>query len=283
MYALYPAAKVDITVRAPWQYTRTISPTGSGFGSVLQALQDLRQQDNVADDIYYYGALAPASNMNSYCGGGCVTGLSSLSDDPSDAFVRASVGIGFTGEDSADTKAHEVGHAHGRQHSPCGGASDPDPQNPYSGGGIGVFGYNLNTKQLIPSSQGKDIMGYCQPEWVSDYTYQALFDRMQFVNGAKSMMGRQFVTPRTYRYVDVAADGTLTWGDTVTLRAMPSGELHDISWESADGAVQVTATGHYYRYDHVGGGYLLVPEGPQSASRVAIRGLAGRAVTKLAR
>ena len=39
--------------------------------------------------------------------------------------------------DSVNTAAHEVGHAHGREHAPCGGAQSTDPSFPYSNGGIG--------------------------------------------------------------------------------------------------------------------------------------------------
>jgi hypothetical protein len=282
MFDLYPARKVEITVRKPWAYPSQISASGQGFSNVLQSLQQLREQDNAPDDVYYYGAFMAAPTFAQYCGGGCVTGLSTLASSPSDAFARASVGIGFTGDESTITMAHELGHAHGRQHSPCGGASGPDPAYPYPGGGIGVQGYDLLAKQLVDVAQGKDIMGYCQPEWISDYTYHALFDRMQFVNNAKGM-AFAFPTPQPYRFVNVAPDGALTWGSPVTLRARPWGEEHAVEFQRPDGTVVARATGHYYAYDHLPGGYVLVPEGPAVATHVAIAGLGGRSVSRLAR
>ncbi len=272
MYSFYPAAKVEVTARAPYPYTRAISATGSGFGTVLQAIVALRQKDGVGDDVYYFGAFAPSASFNSYCGSGCVTGLSGVGDDPSDATVRASVGIGFTGQDSAITMAHELGHAHGRLHSPCGGAAGPDPKYPYAGGGTGVLGYNLVTKAFITTAKGKDLMGYCRPEWISDYTYQALFDRMASVNNVTNVH-RLFPEPQQYRFVSVEADGSLTWGSTTTLRSRPSGELHTVSYLAADGRTLATATGHYYGYDHLPGGYLLVPEGSVTYTKLSIAGL----------
>jgi len=258
MYAYYPAAKVEVTARAPFAYTKTIAATGSGFSTILQAIVALREQDNAADDVYYYGALAPATTFAAYCHSSCVTGLSGVGQDPGDAQVRASVGIGFTGPESAKTMAHEVGHAHGREHSPCGGASGPDPAYPYSGGAIGVWGYNIVTKEFFSPTTGKDIMGYCQPEWISDYTYQALVKRMQAVNGAQDFHGA--IVPSNYRFVNVENGGNLTWGDSITMRRAPMGEEHPMTFLAANGSVLATGVAHYYRYDHVPGGYLLVPK-----------------------
>jgi hypothetical protein len=271
MFSMYPARKVEITVRAPYVFSSQISPTGSGFTSVLQALQNLREQDNAPDDAYYYGAFMPAPTLSQYCGGGCVTGLSSLASSPSDAFARASVGIGFPGQESAITMAHEVGHAHGRAHSPCGGAASPDPSYPYAGGGIGVQGYDLVAKKLVPASDGKDLMGYCQPEWISDYTYKALFDRMQSVNGTKGK-APLFASPQTYRFLDAAPDGALTWGASLTLRARPSGDEHTVRFQDAAGTTLASGTAHYYAYDHLPGGFYLVPDGPSASTHVILAG-----------
>jgi hypothetical protein len=281
MYSMYPAAKVEVTARAPWKFTSAITADGTGFSQALQALQRLRHSDGVDDDVYYYGAFSGASSFGAYCGSGCVTGLSGVGEDASDALVRASLGIGFTGNESAWTMAHELGHAHGRYHAPCGGAAGADPDFPYTNGGIGVWGYNLLTKQLVASSKGKDLMGYCTPEWISDYTYQALFDRMQFVNGAKATTG-QLDSPAEYRYVNIGADGALSWGETITLGTRPGGAARELSWLGADGAVVATGTAHVYTYDHLPGGYALVPEGPSGASRAEIRALGAlaRAITR---
>jgi len=66
--------------------------------------------------------------------------------------------------------AHELGHVWGQQHSPCGGAPDPDLNYPYTNGSIGVYGMDLLGTTLKPPSS-PNIMGYCPNPWVSDYTY----------------------------------------------------------------------------------------------------------------
>jgi hypothetical protein len=95
------------------------------------------------------------------------------------------VGVGYIGEAAAigwdklpsrgSVAAHEWGHNWGRNHAPCGNATNPDPQYPYSGGEIGVIGYDFGTQTLKPADS-HDIMGYCDQEWISDYTYREILD-----------------------------------------------------------------------------------------------------------
>jgi hypothetical protein len=165
--------------------------------------------------------------------------------------------------------AHEVGHAHGRNHAPCGGAQGVDSKFPYSGGGIGVWGYDINTKTFINPSKGKDIMGYCSPEWVSDYTYTALYNRIAFVNGVKSVIG---ATPTQYRMISVDETGKTIANDPLTLDHEPGGELRDVSYVDQTGATTKVAKGHFYAYDHLPGGIYVVPELPTTTTHLLVDG-----------
>ena len=77
---------------------------------------------------------------------------------------------------------HELGHNHGREHAPCGVSGDAN--YPYNGGSIGVYGYDLLTGQLFSPNEHADMMSYCDPTWISDYNFLALFDRVRSVNSA---------------------------------------------------------------------------------------------------
>jgi hypothetical protein len=84
--------------------------------------------------------------------------------------------------DASRVVAHELGHTWGRRHSPC---DNPPPATvdalyPYSGGKIGVFGFDVAAGSLKAPSV-PDIMGYCvsPPPWISDYTYRAVMDFRQ--------------------------------------------------------------------------------------------------------
>jgi hypothetical protein len=270
MMALYPASEVEITTHAPYPWTTTISGNGAGFSSVLQAMHRLRQRDKVGPDVYYYGLLTPASSMSSFCQGGCVAGLSTVADEDTPV-LRASVGLGYVGEDSALTMAHEIGHAHGREHAPCGGAADVDPDYPYPQAQIGVWGYDIFDKALISPTKGRDMMGYCQNEWISDYTYKALFERIVVVNkatdasnAAQASSGSQTQQAFRYRMASVGSAGQLSWdgaGD-IDLDADVDGRGSIVAarYLSESGAEIMTRAARFFRFDHLPGGLLFVPQ-----------------------
>ncbi|MBX3204500.1 MAG: hypothetical protein KF764_05495 [Labilithrix sp.] len=265
----YPTSEVELTTRAPYPWTTTISGNGTGFSSVLRAMHQLRQRDNAADDVYYYGLLAPSSSMNAFCQGGCVAGLSTVARENTPV-LRASVGVGFVGQDAANTMAHEIGHAHGREHAPCGGASGVDPSFPYPQAQLGVWGYDIFDKTLISPTRGRDMMGYCPNEWVSDYTYNALFDRITAIttekislSSATASSGSQGQAAARYRIAVVGPTGDLTWdaaSDIAVSDALKGGSAAPAHFLSANGQEMVTRTARFFAFDHLPGGFLFVPE-----------------------
>ena len=257
--ALYPASEVQITVRAPYSWKSPLAGNGTGFGNLLESMTELRQEERPASDVYYYGLLAPTSSFSSFCSGGCVTGLSSVVTNPKTSYLRASVGVGYPGQSSANTMAHEVGHAHGREHAPCGGANGVDPDFPYSGAQLGVWGYNILTGAFISPTKGRDMMGYCPNEWVSDYTFAGLFDRISAISiptttkagslGGDSSRGQETVV----RIATVAADGAVSLDGTHDIR-VPSDELDDgVAVDGVQGA-------RFFKFDHLPGGFLVLPK-----------------------
>lgn len=260
-YAMYPAPVVSITVRQAINCPSALSAYGNGWSSALQTLSYLRQQDGAADDVYYYGIFEPTSSFASFCSSGCIAGLSSLAQSPMDSWARAGVGLGYGGNNdgyaSAFTAAHEVGHQHGRNHAPCGGAQGVDPSYPYSQGATSTIGYALTNigwvgqGTVITPTVGqytvRDIMGYCDPKWISDYTYSALVSRMKIVNGAAQVPGPML----GYRLAQVDESGNVTnIGPRVTRSIPPGGEVKVI------GGVK----GWFYPYDHLPGGQLIIAD-----------------------
>jgi hypothetical protein len=273
MLQLYPTPAVDISVRDPWTWNQPISADGSGWDQILMALQTLRGQDQVAFDVYYYAMFAPAASFDEYCGGGCIAGLSFISQ-PVSSGIGYGTTTGGTGDDvTSTTMAHEVGHAHGRQHAPCGGAGNPDPQFPYTNGGIGVWGYDSIAGALKDPAQYKDIMGYCSPNWISDYHYAKIFTRVRGDNHVGFDEVRR--ERRLYRMVSVDGAGHAKWGDTAWLDRRPLGpeDDHAVRYLGADGSLVASETGFFAKYSHLPGGVVFVPElGGSAVARVSIDG-----------
>jgi hypothetical protein len=254
--AMYPAPKVEVTVHAPLEWNRAITPMGGGWDTILNEVTQLRLDEGVPEDVYFYGIFNPETSFGKFCGGGCVLGLGNLGG-PHDNYSRAAVGLGYPGQDSVETALHEIGHTHGRQHAPCD-TWDSDPGYPYSDGSDGVWGYNLVTKRLY-SPETPDIMGYCYPMWISDYTFGALIDRMRTVNNAKVTYPAETLD-RTYDRVHVLPRGGAEWLEPVKLRTPPIADPTTVTvWSSRGDAT--TLTGAYFPYDHLNGGVLLVPRG----------------------
>lgn len=277
--AVYPTRKVEITVRAPYDYSGSIATGGSGIATLLQTITKLRKSDNAPADVYYYGAFMAADTFRNYCSGGCTTGICHLVTSADDTLNRACTGVGFTGEDSAGTMAHELGHAHGLPHAPCGGVSGSDTKYPYPQARIGSWGWDERSSKLVDPSQSKDFMSYCSPAWISDYNYEKLATRMAAVNTTRDVVRG---APVTYRFAQLNGEGQLRWGDTMTLDEPLVGEPHTVTYEAESGARQ-TVSGYFWSFDEIPGGTLLVPEPPQGVHTVTIAGFARTIVTQVPR
>lgn len=264
LMAMYPTSSVELSVGKSLTWNQTVSSNGNGWDNLLDQISNMRQSAaSAAFDEFYYGVFNPASSANSFCGNSCVAGLGFVGD-PGGEYSRAAIGLGYPGV-ADGTAAHEIGHNHGRQHSPCGGASGPDPSYPYSGGKIGVWGLDLRNNKLYSPSSYTDMMGYCEPVWISDYTYERI---LSFKN---SMQGADVVYPpesldQPYERVRIGANGEATWLDSLVMHRPPVGSTQTITVTTDDGPS--TTEGHFYKYDHLPGGVLLVKSGTKTIKAV---------------
>ena len=69
--------------------------------------------------------------------------------------------------------AHELGHNMSLRHAPCR-TGDPDYHYPYPNGNIGAWGYDFQQAALV-SPNTFDLMSYCAPRWISDYSFREAF------------------------------------------------------------------------------------------------------------
>ena len=202
---MYPIANggIDVLQRSSALTTTANLNTGStsnpggasqtGWAQLLGELEALRVGE--ASSRYYYGVVN-VSYGSGIAGLGYVGLPSALGWDKT----------GYSdGGNYPEILAHEVGHNLDQSHANCGNPTGIDPfwltaPASYANGAIGVYGYDVANSALKAPSAYKDIMAYCSPVWVSDFTYRNIMD---FRAGG----GLRVVEPAA-----VAQDCLLVWG-----------------------------------------------------------------------
>lgn len=164
---MHPIAGHDLAVHA--QYTTQTSDTleddnGNGaWGKILGEIEAVRVAEG--SQRYYYGVARV-----SYTSG--VAGVAYVSTAGSSE--RVAMGWDYL-PSGAVVMAHELAHNWARNHAPCGAPGGLDSQYPFADGRIGIYGLDVATQSLKQPST-TDIMSYCDPKWIGDYTYKAIMD-----------------------------------------------------------------------------------------------------------
>lgn len=153
-----------------WNLPLTDAPSCDGcctpnWVALNTAVQAQRVADGNRTDFLYYGLMANGIPMGAIIG--CNTG-----------------GVSTGGVNNGITMAHELGHACGFAHGPCGTTSgDPnypayEPHDPANmpTASIGEYGLNINDGAILPPTTFKDVMAYCGPRWISLYNYRRLIN-----------------------------------------------------------------------------------------------------------
>lgn len=152
---MLPVQGVQTSTRAPFSYGATVGNASSDWSNLLSALRSLRTSDG--SGRYYYGVVRVG-----YTSG--IAGIGYMG-------FPTSAGWDF-GSSAARIMVHEIGHNLGQGHAPCGVTGEPN--YPYAGGSIGTWGYNVAGSVLFNPAQYKDVMSYCNPQWISDYMYERM-------------------------------------------------------------------------------------------------------------
>ena len=145
---ILPVGTMEVEIRETYRTDADLT-TGGGWNRWINEIRTLFEQEGRRG--YYYGVAR--ISQPAYGGLG---------------FVGFPVSVGLT---SAGVYAHELGHNMNLSHAPCGGAGGPDPNFPYRDGSIGIWGYDAARDRMFNPGQYKDAMGYCGPDWISDYHF----------------------------------------------------------------------------------------------------------------
>ncbi len=234
--ALYPIPGITTTVIDSMSISDRFD-----WDTLVDQLRDRRASDGPADNVLYYGLVRPARTLMDYCMGECITGVGYLVDTLwGAADYQVSCGVAYTDDISVGTMAHEMGHTLGRDHAPCGVTGDN--AFPYEGGSIGGWGFDLRTNELYSPERYADIMSYCSPQWTSDYTYQAMADRIARLNGEVGMNVTTLSDTAERWRVLLGNGGRLHWGIPYREEKPPYGAPEPARILGADGAVITTTT-----------------------------------------
>ena len=143
--AILPIADYTIEIHTPIAYN------GDDWGEMLDVITQAKLDDG--SPRTYIGIVAEGAV------GCCTGGMGWIAWPASVSLERSSI------------VAHELGHNLSLRHAPCGNPDGQDPGYPYSGAGIGSWGYNIDESLLVSPAKHLDLMSYCSPVWISDYHY----------------------------------------------------------------------------------------------------------------
>ena len=270
-YVTYPIAREEINVRVaasmPW--TSEVNADGTGWTELLAALAYLREDEGAGSQEYYYGLFEPDRSLTTYCRWGCVSGMGYVPQFVNQGVAKAAIGLGFDGATAAETMIHEVGHNHGMGHAPCGEVDGVDPDFPHAGGLIGVWGYDLTEELLKDPHVETDFMGYCQPQWVSDYTYGALQRWIQANNTQLSMRGS---VAGEWQALRIDMDGSVHVERVLSLAHPPGGPQRNVYVYDSAATLLETVQGYFIPHSSLPGGLVLFPKPGAAVRFVALDG-----------
>jgi hypothetical protein len=207
---VYPVQKMSVRWRDPVAIT---SPIKSA--TAFQMMQAARRQDGAFPGAYYHMIIAVEDSVDKFLGLGSLAG-----PRPGDAADRVAMTMVTMHQvdSQMDTVAHEMGHNLGRNHAPGCNASGVDDRFPYPSTGVGVDGYSIPEAAFKSRTRFKDVMGYCYPTWISDYTWNAFAARVRLVSeftGAGMTTAREERSLRGYHAPGQSPAWVVVAGDLV--------------------------------------------------------------------
>lgn len=216
---VFPVSGVELSVGD--EFDSQQSGADVDLDVLLDDITNLRIERKAPSDVYYYGLIDPAETSDKYCEEDCTTGLAWITGGNGSwaTMHRAAVGVGF-GTWGAETFSHELGHNHGRDHAPCG--VEGDLKYPYEHAALGSWGYDAFSGSLRAPDGYVDLMSYCSPPWISDYSYQGILEQVTKVNASGSSEAFR-IAPEAQIWARVLITDTgFRWSQSLSAEGPPS-------------------------------------------------------------
>jgi hypothetical protein len=154
----------------------------------VSAIRNLDISGNADKRTHYYGLVADSGGFMRGCANAIPAGANPA------AVASGPCGPGDFGWDTDGSygdwyTGHELGHTFGRKHIGACGETPDDPAYPFPKGqlskadgafvGLDVGDAALNLPMVaLPGTMWHDVMTYCQRQWLSSYTYEAIRKRL---------------------------------------------------------------------------------------------------------
>ena len=143
IHTLLPVREIDLTVHEP------VETTASNPFEVIGEVIAIRTMEGATG--HYMGTIAGFPRN-------AVAGVAATPGRVSYAILDPS------------TMAHELGHNFSLLHAPCR-TTGVDPFFPQDDGKTGGWGYDFQRGALVSPESTYDLMSYCDPDWISDYSF----------------------------------------------------------------------------------------------------------------
>jgi len=177
LLSAFPLSRIDVAIHTPYAFSGDLRQPGEWTRLLNELTAVWAAEVGAGSSHVFYGLIPVGTPAGQSWFEGGVSGLGWIGQ-------RVSLGLDV-GEATGEAAGHELGHNFGRRHAPCGNPSSVDPHYPYPNASIGVVGVDTDDDTLLLPGANFDMMSYCGPEWVSDYTYEGLFAD-QMARGGRS-------------------------------------------------------------------------------------------------
>ena len=173
-YDWNPVHDIKMTMHAP------ITVASKTIDSVLSATSKLRSSENANSKMYYIGLASNA--QTGWSGVSNVTGTGKNEDRSSASPMSNTVG-NFPTDKTWEFAVHETGHAQGMKHNPGCNAQGTVTNWPWPGSTkTNTLGYDIKYKVMRGAQDFADYMNYCEPAWVSSFTYKNTYTRIKVLS-----------------------------------------------------------------------------------------------------
>jgi hypothetical protein len=169
--------------------------------NMLSTMQQIWSQAGAPANVYYVGLVDTGASSGVM---GCALINANFN---ADVWVDSSMGI------TATSIVHEIGHNQGLNHVECDDMGNPsagnDPNYPDAPHGRTLnTGFGIRDFSMYPGDTTTDYMSYCTKRWVSPWTWNKVWPRIQSFTEMGSPL---VVDPEPVMQFGMYADGSTEW------------------------------------------------------------------------